>query len=114
MKKGTCMKKIALMVFTALVIFALIGCSAEKYGTGVDKNTPHLKVKDVFLDPNIPGKLVTLEGKISSQCSSNGCWFVLQDDTGQIFVNLPNNIALPYKMGAAAKVTGSVMVVQDE
>jgi len=108
-------KKFIGIVTLLLLTMALLGCSAEKYGTGVDKSIPVLKVKDIFLDSGIVGKRVTLTGSISSQCGSNGCWFVLQDDTGQVFINLSqNNMTIPPRMNKAAKVTGIVYPVQGE
>lgn len=98
-----------------LVTFALAGCSAERYGAGIDKGIAHIKVKDIILDRSYVGKTVTLEGSIASQCGSNGCWFVLRDDTGQVFVNLaPNNMTIPPRMNKLAKVTGTVYPVQGE
>lgn len=97
------------------VAMALLGCAAEKFGAGVDRGIPVLKVKDIFLDRSIVGKKVTLSGSISSQCGSNGCWFVLQDDTGQVFINLsPKNMTLPPRMNKQATVTGIVYPVQGE
>lgn len=108
------MKRI-LMVFLLVLFAAIAGCSAEQYGSGIDKGSPILKVKDIFLDRNVIGRAITLEGKISSQCGSNGCWFVLQDDTGQIFINLaPNSMTLPPRMNKAVKVSGVVYPVQGE
>ena len=109
------MKK-ALTVLTAvLIVFSLLGCSSEKYGAGADTKITAIKVKDIFLDSNNVGRKVTVEGKISSQCGSNGCWFVLQDDTGQVFINLgPNNMTLPPRINKTAKVTGIVYPVQGE
>jgi len=40
---------------------------------------------------------------------------VLQDDTGQVFVNLaPNNMTLPPRMNKTAKVTGIVYPVEGQ
>lgn len=98
-----------------LFVFGIIGCSAEKYGADLDRSIPVLKVKDIFLDQNIVGRKVALTGSISSQCGSNGCWFVLQDDSGQVFINLsPNNMSIPPRMNKKAKVTGTVHAVQGE
>lgn len=109
------MKKIIAVLAVLLISIVLAGCSAERYGSGVDKGMPQIKVKDVFLDRNLIGKTVTLEGSIASQCGSNGCWFVLRDDTGQIFVNLaPGNLAIPPRMNKLAKVTGTVYPAQGE
>ncbi|MEW5746148.1 MAG: OB-fold nucleic acid binding domain-containing protein [Nitrospirota bacterium] len=98
------------MAALVLVMLLATGCSAEKYGLGVDSSSPTVMVKDIILKPELQGRQVTLEGKIISQCQSNGCWFFLQDATGQVFINLaPNNFALPSRMGKKARVTGVVV-----
>ena len=105
------MKKLyILFLILILLSFSTTGCSAEKYGAGIDKNIPLVKVKDVFLDNSLQGKMVTLEGVISTQCQSSGCWFFLSDGTGRVFINLaPKGFTLPPKTGKKAKVTGEVM-----
>ncbi|MEW6117300.1 MAG: OB-fold nucleic acid binding domain-containing protein [Nitrospirota bacterium] len=100
--------KTAVMMVLVLGLF-LSGCSAEKYGLGVDSSAPTVMVKDIILKPELQGQQVNIEGKIVSQCQSNGCWFFLQDESGQVFINLaPNNFALPSRMGKRVKVTGIV------
>lgn len=97
------------VVFFMGALIVLTGCSAEKYGRGIDAGAPVIMVKDIMLKPELQGRNVTLEGRISSQCQSNGCWFFLQDDTGQVFVNLqPGNFVLPARMGKRVRVTGTV------
>jgi hypothetical protein len=109
------MKRMFLVFQSVLVVFLLLGCSSEKFGAGVDTKITAIKVKDIFLDSNPVGRKVTVSGRISSQCGSNGCWFVLQDDTGQVFINLAqNNMTLPPRMNKTAKVTGIVYPVQGE
>ena len=112
------MKKRAPIVSAVLIVLlavALLGCASEQYGASIDKNIPAVKVKDIYLDSSVIGKTITLQGTISSQCGSNGCWFVLQDDTGQVFVNLaPNNMTLPPRMNKTAKVTGVVYPVEGQ
>lgn len=109
------MKRVLSVFLAAGIVLSLLGCSAEKYGAGVDTKIAAVKVKDIFLDSNPVGKKVTIAGKISSQCGSNGCWFVLQDDTGQVFINLSqNNMTVPPSMNRTAKVTGIVYPVQGE
>jgi uncharacterized protein YdeI (BOF family) len=109
------MKKPLLAIILASVLgFALAGCSAEKYGSGIDSSARKVQVKDIVLYPELQGQRVTIEGRIVTQCMSNGCWFFLEDGTGQIFVNLaPNNFSLPEKMGRPARVTGVVWTVND-
>lgn len=92
-----------------LVSLALAGCSGEKYGAGVDPSAPKVQVKDVFLKQELIGTKVTLEGSIVSQCQSNGCWFFLQDDTGQIYIDLAKSgLTLPALPGKRAVTSGTV------
>ena len=54
------------------------------------------------------GKMVVVEGKIELECGA-GCWFVLNDGTGSIYIDiLPNNFAIPQKSGEDARVYGEV------
>lgn len=59
-------------------------------------------------------KPVILNGKIAMQCST-GCWFILNDGTGQMFVDLnASNMTIPQKRGAAVKVFGKVSLREGE
>ncbi len=105
------MKRVKFLFFI-LIIFSLltVSCSAEKFGGQIDKNLPVIKVKDAFLDPSLQGKMIIVEGVISTQCQSSGCWFFLSDGTARVFVNLaPKGFSLPPKTGKKAKVMGEVM-----
>lgn len=103
------MKRLYILSLIIVFIFSSIGCSAEKFGGGVDNTKPLVKVKDVFLDSSLQGKIVNIEGVISTQCQSSGCWFFLSDGTGRVFVNLaPKGFALPPKTGKKARVTGEI------
>lgn len=54
------------------------------------------------------GQAVVVEGKIIAECGS-GCWFILDDGTGTIYVDLaPSNLVIPQKQGAFARVYGNV------
>jgi uncharacterized protein YdeI (BOF family) len=56
------------------------------------------------------GKMVVIEGIIETECPS-GCWFILNDDTGSIYVDiLPSNFVIPQKRGEDAKVYGEVVI----
>lgn len=104
------MKRLYILFFILIMLtISTPGCSAEKYGGVIDKNIPIVKVKDVFLDASWQGKMVILEGVISTQCQSSGCWFFLSDGTARVFVNLaPKGFTLPPKTGKKAKVMGEV------
>lgn len=98
-----------LLIFTLLITLFLVGCSDEQYGAGIDSSAPKVKVKDLFLQQNLLGQKVTLEGKIGSQCQSNGCWFFLQDDTGQLYIDMATNkFSLPPMQNKPVVASGTV------
>ncbi len=97
---------LAILLLTSL---ALAGCGGDKYGAGIDPAAQKVKVKDIFLQQSLLGQKVTLEGKIGSQCQSNGCWFFLQDDTGQVYIDLSTNqFSLPAMPGKTVIASGTV------
>ncbi len=101
-------------ILYVLLLILLVGCGKEIYGSGVDKSVQKVSVKDVFINTTYQGKVVNLEGTITTQCASNGCWFFLRDDTGQIFIDLATKgFALPQRQGKKATVTGTVSFGQN-
>ena len=103
--------KIMLSAYVLFVSFFLAACSGggEQYGAGVDPGAPKVQVKDMFLRSDLMGKKVTLEGRIVSQCASNGCWFYLQDESGQVYIDLSRNgFALPSLPNKTAIASGTV------
>lgn len=103
---------LSIMLFIS--VLSMAGCSAEKHGGEINRELQTIKVKDVMLNPSLQGQTVNLEGIITSQCMSNGCWFFLNDGTGQIYINLaPKAFAIPPRTGKMAKVTGVVQQGQD-
>jgi uncharacterized protein YdeI (BOF family) len=108
------MKKMlfASVLLTSLFLAACSG-GGDKYGAGVDPDARSVQVKDIFLNPDLMGQQVTLEGRIVSQCGSNGCWFYLQDETGQVYVDLARNgFELPSLPNKTAIATGTVARTQ--
>ncbi len=108
------MKKL-LLAYILVVSTFLAGCSGggEQYGAGVDTEAPKVQVKDIFLQPNLIGKNVTLEGQIASQCASNGCWFYLKDETGQVYIDLSRNgFTMPSLLNKIAVASGTVARTQ--
>lgn len=107
------MKK-TLLIVTLVIPLILVGCGGEKYGSGVDASAQKVKVKDVFLQKTLLGQKVTLEGKIVSQCQSNGCWFYLQDDTGQLYIDMATNqFSLPSMPNKQVAASGTVAKKQN-
>lgn len=62
------------------------------------------------------GKAVTIEGEIVKECQGRGCWFILDDGTGSLLVDLKsNNFTIPLNMtGNKAKVYGNVTAVGEK
>lgn len=95
------------LLFSLLLV--LTACGGDKYGAGVDTAAPLVAVRDVFLNPDLLGKTVTVQGKIHTQCESNGCWFILDDGTGQLYIDLAqHNFSLPAMPGRTVKASGTV------
>lgn len=60
------------------------------------------------------GSMVVIEGAIELECAA-GCWFIVNDGTGSIFVDiLPNNFVIPQESGEDAKVYGEVTIKNNE
>ena len=107
-------KKGLLIILFLFSVLITAGCSAEKHGGEINRELQTIKVKDVMLNPSLQGQTVNLEGIITSQCMSNGCWFFLDDGTGQIYITLaPKGFAIPPRAGKMARVTGIVQQGQD-
>ncbi|MEI6104424.1 MAG: hypothetical protein WCP70_10805 [Methanothrix sp.] len=96
----------------SLLLMLLISLATQ---TALAKDEPaELKAEDVKISEILEnetayhGKMVVVEGKIELECGA-GCWFVLNDGTGSIYVDiLPNNFAIPQKSGEDARVYGEV------
>lgn len=74
------------------------------------KGSQIIKIGDLMSNPDLYNGEVVLAGKIVNVCRANGCWFILDDGTGTIYVTLaPSGLTIdPKKLGAAAKVYGEV------
>ncbi|MDF1614137.1 DNA-binding protein [Desulfurivibrio dismutans] len=104
------LKLLSLLFFVLL----LSGCGKDTYGEGIDPNAPRVAVQDIFLQPQLLNQKVTVQGTVYTQCESNGCWFVLQDDTAQIYIDLStNNFELPPMPGRRVQATGTVTTFQN-
>ncbi len=100
----------ALVLATLLLSAALLaGCTAQP--SAVPSATPGVTNGAIIQDPaSFEGKELVLSGKIATECGS-GCWFLLDDGTGQIYVDLAeNNFAIPQLQGSTATVKGIIRV----
>ena len=89
----------SLVLATLLLSAALLaGCTAQP--SAVPSATVGVTNGAIIQDPSsFEGKELVLNGKIATECGS-GCWFLLDDGTGQIYVDLAeNNFAIPQTPG---------------
>jgi hypothetical protein len=109
------MKKI--LVILSLVLTAVIAASCgkaagEKYGQQIS-NYKVTAIKEILSTPKAyDGKLVTIEGRIGSECSS-GCWFFVKVDSGNfsLYVDIrPAGFAIPQNVGRKVIVEGTVFI----
>lgn len=99
------------LVLAGLLLSAalLAGCTAQP--SAVPSATPGVTNGAIIQDPaSWAGKELVLSGEIAAECGS-GCWFLLDDGTGQIYVDLAeNNFAIPQLQGSSATVKGVIRV----
>jgi len=71
---------------------------------------PLVKISDILQNhKTYDGKTVIIQGKIVNECGS-GCWFTLKEGNAVIYIDLaPNNMVIPQKRGADARVTAKVV-----
>ena len=95
----------------------IAGCASQSASVAktTAPQTSAVKVADILKDPAAyAGKNVTVEGKITNECGS-GCWFMLDDGTGTLYVDLaPNNFAIPQLRGTTVVVQGTIGVVNGD
>jgi hypothetical protein len=93
-----------------ILLVGIIGSIADQ-SIGPDEAAPlKVTIADILSTPDkYSGSNLSVEGKISSQCGS-GCWFIISDETGDLYVNLnPNNFVIPPSMGRAVVVNGTIL-----
>jgi uncharacterized protein YdeI (BOF family) len=108
------MKIMAIVIFVTLTLsLPLCGCGPKTglYGQAITE-TETIQIGDILASADrFAEKTVRIEGKIIEECPAGG-WFMLEDSTGVILVNLhPSYFAIPQAVGHRAIAQG---VVQKE
>ncbi len=106
------MKKLIPLV----IIILLFSCGTkDKYGKEIPNNLSPIKIKEILNSPtNYQNKEILIVGEITAECGS-GCWFFIQDETGQIYVDLaPSKFAIPQRRGRKTVVYGKVEIKNGE
>lgn len=102
--------KMSILIILFICLVSVAGSIAEPAG-GQNITTPlKVKVGDILSYPEkYSGITLFVDGKVTSQCGS-GCWFIISDDTGDLYVNLkPNNFVIPPSMGKNVEVNGTII-----
>lgn len=104
------MNRLPIIMLIALLL--LTACSKETYGTEI-KEAEVTQVSQALSQKDSTAT-IRLEGKIGAVCPT-GCWFFLEDDSGEIYVDLaPSGIAIPQSTGKDAVVEGSFIKVKEK
>ncbi len=95
------------LVSLSIMIAAALTCQGAETPEELDSDP--IEIEEIFDEISaFEGERVVIEGKIVNECPA-GCFFVVQDDTGSIFVDIfPSNFVIPQKVGKIAQVYGKV------
>lgn len=63
------------------------------------------------LSEEVTGETVSVVGQVVQQCPASGCWFIVESESGETFINLiPSGIRLSKdRVGQRARVSGKVV-----
>ena len=101
---------LTMLLLGGIALLSGCGDSEEVYGSGIDPDLPVVTVQEAHFQPELLDTQVTIEGFVQSQCASNGCWFVLRDYTGQIFVDLSrHDFVLPERGSRDVLASGKLI-----
>ena len=110
MRFGTITGSLLLLLLTSLAMQIVLAQDEP-----AELKADEVKISEILENETAyHGEMVVVEGKIELECGA-GCWFVLNDGTGSIYVDiLPNNFAIPQKSGEDARVYGEVTLKNGE
>ncbi len=110
MRFGTITGSLLLLLLTSLAMQTVLAQDEP-----AELKADEVKISEILENETAyHGEMVVVEGKIELECGA-GCWFVLNDGTGSIYVDiLPNNFAIPQKSGEDARVYGEVTLKNGE
>ena len=111
-----------------LVLCAIIGLSLalwlgysvkspSHFGAAFAAGIPEVKMNAAYGEPEkFMNGPVVMQGKITRQCPSSGCWFYLDDASGrQVKIELGHlGLKFPQWVGKNAKVEGRLLQNKDE
>lgn len=108
---------VAAIAALAALGFGVGGCGsgtgvpqpAAKLGKLADGDVPQVSAST--LSEAMLGQTISIEGQVTQQCPAVGCWLIVKDSTGEVFVDLnPAGLRLTEKReGEHAHVVGQVI-----
>jgi uncharacterized protein YdeI (BOF family) len=105
---------VIILIFCTLIPAGLAASSANQPVS--DANTQkEVTISDILEKaPEYLNQSITVTGTIASQCGS-GCWFILSDKSGDLYVNLkPNNFVIPPAMRKEVTITGNITLKDND
>lgn len=101
---------------TLLTLAVCWGCGPDErqYGQPIEE-APSIAISelttnvDSYLD-----KSIVVGGRIESICPTAGCWCVLDDDTGQLYLSLPTFSLPGGAAGRHCRVAGRLVMRSDQ
>ena len=101
--------------YLLLILLASLVLQVSALDEPAELQQEEIKISDILENETAyHGKMVVIEGNIELECGA-GCWFVLNDGTGSIYVDiLPNNFAIPQRSGEDARVYGEATLKNGE
>ncbi len=107
-RENVSLRKNLLLAGLLLSAILITGCTTQ---SSVPAVSPGVTNGAILKDPSsYEGRDLVLKGKIAIECGS-GCWFLLDDGTGQLYVDLAkNNFAIPQLQGTTVVVKGVIRV----
>ncbi|MFA4861287.1 hypothetical protein [Methanoregula sp.] len=106
----------AIVSFLIIGLVLMTGCTTTSSPeSGPTTKAPSATVGEIVKNPTAyEGKEVLVKGKITNECGS-GCWFMLDDGTGLIYVDLaPAGFAIPQLQGSTIIVKGVIHVTNGD
>lgn len=100
------------MIFSLFLLFPINITEANNniYGSVYDDTIPLKSISYIFETSDLNGKILSFQGLVTAQCKSDGCWFKIKDNTGEVLVDLkPYDFRTPLEIvGSKVKLNGRV------
>ena len=103
------------LIFLVLIVAFTLATACIAQETPQNSLPVKATVAQILENPVIYGnQSVEVKGTITSQCGS-GCWFIMSDKTGDLYVNLkPNDFVIPPAMGKEVTVNGTILIKDND